>query len=194
MGNGWYSSSPSSSACNSAVVSVPSTVAMEKGWWSLSLFRWRAWASRRERCIQLLEVVFWGLHRGWALDSLTFGAAFEYDKAEHNVVEMTLADYHSCSAANPIGVYSAGKDTIKIYRLSHRFFICGRAKDCQAGQKVNIRVPKAASSSLPPSVPPSHPPTVHPSPPASGSPALQHAGWSSALAAVICATVFFLVG
>lgn len=58
-----YSSSSSSSASCSPVVSVPSTVAMEKGWWSLSLFWWRAWASRRERCIelgtlQLLEVVF----------------------------------------------------------------------------------------------------------------------------------------
>ncbi|RWW82582.1 hypothetical protein BHE74_00008950 [Ensete ventricosum] len=63
-------------------------------------------------------------------------------------------------------------------------------EDCQAGQKVNIKVRKAASSSPPPSVPP----TVHPSPPASGSPAGQHAGWSSALAAVVCATVFFLVG
>ncbi|KAJ8485754.1 hypothetical protein OPV22_018239 [Ensete ventricosum] len=63
-------------------------------------------------------------------------------------------------------------------------------EDCQAGQKVNIKVRKAASSSPPPSVPP----TVHPSPPASGSPAGQHAGWPSALAAVVCATVFFLVG
>ncbi|XP_065002033.1 blue copper protein-like [Musa acuminata AAA Group] len=121
----------------------------------------------------------------------TTRSVFEYHKAEHNVVEITLADYQSCNAANPIGVYSTGKDTINIYRTSHRFFICGRAKDCQVGQTVNIRVPEAATSSPPPSVPPSHPPYA---PPASGSPASQHAGWSSALAAVVCATIFFLVG
>ncbi|RRT81708.1 hypothetical protein B296_00001882 [Ensete ventricosum] len=78
-------------------------------------------------------------HRTVAFDDTHYKHR-EVHVRSHNVVEVTLADDQSCNAANPIRVYSTGEDTtIKVYRLSVRFFICGRAKTARPVRRSTSR-------------------------------------------------------
>ncbi|XP_059300898.1 mavicyanin-like [Lycium ferocissimum] len=67
---------------------------------------------------------------------------FQYNQQLHNVVRVSLSDFHLCNAFNPIVTYSTGNDTITINGPGHFYYICGFKGHCQAGQKVDIRVPK----------------------------------------------------
>jgi hypothetical protein len=69
------------------------------------------------------------------------------------VLEVTKADYDSCSNSTPIATHTSGDDKIAIKRPGHRFFICGVPGHCAAGQKVNIRVLKPRSSDAPSKAP-----------------------------------------
>ncbi|GAB4840816.1 hypothetical protein Ancab_021577 [Ancistrocladus abbreviatus] len=87
---------------------------------------------------------------------------FQYNRNFHNVIQVTtLAAFKSCDASNPFAVYNSGDDTINIRRPGHYFYLCGFPGHCQAGQKVDIRVPKAP---WPPSPSPSAGPTSSLSP------------------------------
>ncbi|KZV17037.1 mavicyanin-like [Dorcoceras hygrometricum] len=66
---------------------------------------------------------------------------FSYDPQYHNVLEVSRSDFHSCDATAPISAYSTGNDSIQIRSSGHYFYICGFVGHCQAGQKVDIRVP-----------------------------------------------------
>ncbi|PAN44426.1 hypothetical protein PAHAL_9G042100 [Panicum hallii] len=78
---------------------------------------------------------------------------FTYPQGIHNVLEVTKADYDSCTNSTPIATHTSGDDKIAIKRPGHRFFICGVPGHCAAGQKVNIRVPKPRSSDAPSKAP-----------------------------------------
>ncbi|XP_016515757.1 mavicyanin-like [Nicotiana tabacum] len=67
---------------------------------------------------------------------------FQYNQQLHNVVRVSLSDFHSCNAGNPIVTYSSGNDSITIVGPGHYYYICGFRGHCQAGQKLDIRVPK----------------------------------------------------
>ncbi|GFP92294.1 mavicyanin [Phtheirospermum japonicum] len=82
---------------------------------------------------------------------------FEYDPRFHNVMQVSRSDFHSCNAAAPISTYATGNDSIVIHSPGHYYYICGFVGHCQAGQKVDIRVPK---SHRPASVPISSPAQV----------------------------------
>ena len=69
------------------------------------------------------------------------------------MLEVTKADYDSCSNSTPIATHTSGDDKIAIKRPGHRFFICGVPGHCAAGQKVNIRVLKPRSSDAPSKAP-----------------------------------------
>nr|XP_016447135.1 PREDICTED: mavicyanin-like [Nicotiana tabacum] len=68
---------------------------------------------------------------------------FQYNQQLHNVVRVSLSDFHSCNAGNPIATYSSGNYSITIVGPGHYYYICGFRGHCQAGQKLDIRVPKA---------------------------------------------------
>ncbi|THU49071.1 hypothetical protein C4D60_Mb06t05700 [Musa balbisiana] len=76
-------------------------------------------------------------------------AVFEYNNTYHNVLEVRREDYKACKAASPIATYTSGNDSIKLKRHGHHFFICGKPGHCEAGQKVDIRIPKPTSSAAP---------------------------------------------
>ncbi|CAH9112397.1 unnamed protein product [Cuscuta europaea] len=68
--------------------------------------------------------------------------SFEYNPHEHNVLRVSREDYHSCKTTSPIATYTSGNDSITIMGPGHYYYICGFEGHCQAGQKIDIRVPK----------------------------------------------------
>ncbi|XP_060180306.1 chemocyanin-like [Lycium barbarum] len=91
---------------------------------------------------------------------------FEYNKTQNNVLRVSLPDYHSCNAGNPITSYSSGNDSITIKGPGHYYYICGFPGHCQAGQKLDVRVLKVSK----PTDSPSGRPSPIPSPSSSPSP------------------------
>ncbi|CAL9092067.1 mavicyanin-like [Musa acuminata AAA Group] len=91
-------------------------------------------------------------YTAWAI-SKTFHkgdtVVFEYNNTYHNVLEVRRENYKACNAASPIATYTSGNDSIKLKRHGHHFFICGKPGHCEAGQKVDIRIPKPTSSAAP---------------------------------------------
>ncbi|KAI5649116.1 hypothetical protein M9H77_35121 [Catharanthus roseus] len=81
---------------------------------------------------------------------------FQYNPQFHNVMQVTHPEYKACNATSPIATHTTGNDSIIITNHGHHFFLCGVPGHCQAGQKVDINVPR------PPSVAPS--PSVVPNP------------------------------
>ncbi|KAI4345614.1 hypothetical protein L6164_012716 [Bauhinia variegata] len=74
---------------------------------------------------------------------------FEYNSQFHNVMRVTHEMYKSCNATSPIATFTTGNDSIKITNYGHHFFFCGVPGHCQAGQKVDINVPRPSSSRAP---------------------------------------------
>ncbi|KAI9115092.1 hypothetical protein K1719_014105 [Acacia pycnantha] len=72
---------------------------------------------------------------------------FEYNSQFHNVMRVTHEMYKSCNASSPLATFSTGNDTIVIQNHGHHFFFCGVPGHCQAGQKVDINVPKVSATS-----------------------------------------------
>lgn len=67
---------------------------------------------------------------------------FEYDPKAHSVLEVSRSKFHGCDTTSPLTTYSTGNDTVKLKNAGHFYYICGFPGHCQAGQKVDIRVPK----------------------------------------------------
>lgn len=84
-------------------------------------------------------------------------AVFVYNNNFHNVMEVSKADYKACNATSPLSTHKSGNDSFVIKRAGHHFFICGIPGHCAIGQKVDIRVPKVASSTAPSATPTTSP-------------------------------------
>ncbi|KAL2507744.1 Phytocyanin domain-containing protein [Forsythia ovata] len=82
---------------------------------------------------------------------------FNYDAQFHNVLQVTLPEFHSCNSSSPIVTYSSGNDSITVTSPGHYYYICGFVGHCEAGQKVDIRVPKSLQpTAIPIAAPPGH--------------------------------------
>lgn len=64
-------------------------------------------------------------------------AVFQYPP-NHDVVEVTKADYDSCQQTNPIQSYNDGATSIPLTSTGKRYFICGIIGHCSQGMKVEI--------------------------------------------------------
>nr|AFK47720.1 unknown [Medicago truncatula] len=62
---------------------------------------------------------------------------FQYPP-NHDVVEVTKADYDSCQQTNPIQSYNDGATSIPLTSTGKRYFICGTIGHCSQGMKVEI--------------------------------------------------------
>lgn len=102
---------------------------------------------------------------------MRWNSDFEYDAGEHNVVRVTHKDFKSCSASNSTLIRHTGSDDIVIKKPGHLYFICSVPGHCQAGQKVDIRVPPNCDipSQSPSPSSPSYPPSVAPPPKSTAS-------------------------
>ncbi|XAR71035.1 hypothetical protein NMG60_11028115 [Bertholletia excelsa] len=126
----------------------PSTAALYKvgdsvGWTSTANFDYKAWSAAKT------------FHVG---DTIVF----EYNKDFHNVVRVTHMNFNACNATAPYMKWSSGNDSFTIRRGGHYYFICSVPGHCEAGQRVDVRVPRNATNSSPPTSAP--PPPSAPSP------------------------------
>ncbi|KAK4484851.1 hypothetical protein RD792_007451 [Penstemon davidsonii] len=111
-------------------------------------------------------------YQTWA-SSITFlvgdNLIFQHS-LNHDVTEVSKADFESCSANNPLRApLNGGTTTIPLTTPGSRYFICGTAGHCPTGMKVQIDTIAPPPPTIPPPVPrppPAIPPTVTPPPPA----------------------------
>ncbi|MCL7050069.1 hypothetical protein MKW94_014491 [Papaver nudicaule] len=106
----------------------------------------------------------------WA-SSMTFHVGdtirFIYDRDVHNVVQVSLEDYISCTARAPLDTFKTGNDSIRITgEYDHYYFISGIPGHCDMGLKFDFEVAGVTGQA-----PATSPPRTHPSPPAPTSPA-----------------------
>ncbi|KAK8698660.1 hypothetical protein V6N13_114771 [Hibiscus sabdariffa] len=100
---------------------------------------------------------------------------FQYTP-NHNVLEVSKADYDSCQTSSPLKTYSDGNTLVPLTSPGKRYFTCGTLGHCSQGMKIEINT-LATSPSIPPSASPA--PKTSPSPAktpqsASGSPSSLH--------------------
>ncbi|KAF7019416.1 hypothetical protein CFC21_032592 [Triticum aestivum] len=77
---------------------------------------------------------------------------FKYSPQAHDVLEVSKADYDSCSAASTIATLNSGNDVVSLTATGTRYFLCGYPGHCAGGMKVKIDVvPRSSSSSPAPS-------------------------------------------
>ncbi|XAR55414.1 hypothetical protein NMG60_11035479 [Bertholletia excelsa] len=101
---------------------------------------------------------------------------FQYS-ANHDVMEVSKADYDSCTTTKPIKMYTGGNTVIALSSPGKRYFTCGTLGHCSQGMKVEIDT-LAVASAPPPKANPSAaskpptatPPTTSPSAPPTDSP------------------------
>ena len=74
---------------------------------------------------------------------------FKYSPQAHDVLEVSKADYDSCSTANPVTTFNSGNDVVTLTATGTRYFICGFPGHCAGGMKVKIDVIPGSSSSAP---------------------------------------------
>ncbi|XP_054792594.1 uclacyanin 1-like [Prosopis cineraria] len=79
---------------------------------------------------------------------------FQYPP-NHDVVEVTKADYDSCQTTNPIQSYNDGDTTIPLTSPGKRYFICATLGHCGQGMKIEIDTLAGATSSTSPTESPS---------------------------------------
>jgi Plastocyanin-like domain len=105
---------------------------------------------------------------------INFYSVFSYSPSQHDVLEVTQANFDSCSASNPISTHNDGNTAITLSAVGTRYFICGFSGHCSAGQKVQINVVSGSSTSPAPSsggpTPPFTPGSTSPAPGASSTP------------------------
>lgn len=70
---------------------------------------------------------------------------FHYNPASHNVMQVDLAGFRSCNMTKPLKIYQSGNDSFTIQARGHYFFICSFPGHCEAGQKLDVRVPRKYS-------------------------------------------------
>ncbi|XP_072995323.1 stellacyanin-like [Typha latifolia] len=122
-------------------------------------------------------------YKNW-VSSITFLTGdfliFKYSSSQHDVLEVTMSNYGSCTTSNPISTDASGNTVVALTAPGTRYFICGIPGHCTSGMKVQIDVsaksapatPPTSGSSPPPPSPTATPPSQPNSPPSGVSPAL----------------------
>ncbi|XWS39554.1 hypothetical protein CRYUN_Cryun18bG0065500 [Craigia yunnanensis] len=98
---------------------------------------------------------------------------FQYTP-NHDVLEVTKADYDSCQTSSPIQTYNDGNTIIPLSSPGKRYFICGTLGHCSQGMQIEI---DTLATSTPPSSSPA--PKSSPSPATSPAPSASPAPNSS---------------
>ncbi|KAJ7515826.1 hypothetical protein O6H91_22G029500 [Diphasiastrum complanatum] len=89
---------------------------------------------------------------------------FVYDTTLHSVLEVTAANYASCTTSNPITSHTDGNDFITITK-PQQFFICGTLGHCGFGMHVAVAASAPIIVSPPPPKPAATPPPLPVTPP-----------------------------
>ncbi|BBN00813.1 hypothetical protein MPTK1_2g02330 [Marchantia polymorpha subsp. ruderalis] len=80
---------------------------------------------------------------------------FRYDRTQHSVLRVTPQAYDSCNFTSPLETYEHDDAVldVELEDAQMYYFICGVSGHCQAGQKFNVEVTKAAAAALTYSIP-----------------------------------------
>ncbi|XP_074574733.1 mavicyanin-like [Curcuma longa] len=74
---------------------------------------------------------------------------FNFMNSQHDVVEVPMASFNSCSTANQIGsTYRTSPASLPVATAGVHYYICGFSGHCQAGQRLAVTV--TSSSACPP--------------------------------------------
>jgi hypothetical protein len=77
----------------------------------------------------------------WRVSLSSTNAVFRYPRSTHNVLEVSKADYDSCSGSRPLAMFQTGGDTIPLPAGGvTRYFICGVQGHCNRGMKLAVKV------------------------------------------------------
>jgi hypothetical protein len=72
---------------------------------------------------------------------------FTYSPSQHDVLEVTQANFDSCTTSSPISTHNDGNTAITLSAVETRYFICGFSGHCTGGMKVQINAVSASSTS-----------------------------------------------
>ncbi|XP_014516200.1 umecyanin-like [Vigna radiata var. radiata] len=90
-------------------------------------------------------------YQSWVSDN-TFAVGdilhFDFQTAQHNVVEVPEQSYTSCTSANPIRTYTTGPVNVTLNTAGQHYYICSIGQHCTRGQRLAVNV---SGSGLPPS-------------------------------------------
>ncbi|GMJ03382.1 hypothetical protein HRI_004007400 [Hibiscus trionum] len=87
--------------------------------------------------------------------------------SNHDVLEVTEANYDSCSTGSPTATHTGGNTVVALSAPGKRYFICGTAGHCQQGMKIEVDTKASAGST--PDVPSAESPGSSPPPPPASS-------------------------
>ncbi|KAM0869874.1 hypothetical protein ACQ4PT_040385 [Festuca glaucescens] len=92
---------------------------------------------------------------------------FKYSAQAHDVLEVSKADYDSCSAGSPITTLKTGNDEVALNATGTRYFICGITGHCATTGtgRMKIAIDVVEGSSPSPPAPASGPGTSDSPPP-----------------------------
>ncbi|PON54735.1 Blue (type 1) copper protein, binding site [Trema orientale] len=93
---------------------------------------------------------------------------FNFVSTQHNVAEVTKANYDACNGASPISIQTSSPVNITLQKAGEHYYICTVGSHCSAGQKLDINVTGASSPAPQPSSPS---PSSSPSPVPARAPA-----------------------
>ncbi|XP_058113512.1 blue copper protein-like [Magnolia sinica] len=89
--------------------------------------------------------------------------SFAFTAQQHDVAEVTKAEYDACTSTNPIGsILTTSPANVTLNTTGSHYYICAVSGHCAAGQKLTVNV--IPSSTTAPSSPPVVPPTPPPAP------------------------------
>ncbi|KAL6006268.1 hypothetical protein ACLOJK_040314 [Asimina triloba] len=75
---------------------------------------------------------------------------FNFNAGDHDVVEVSKAEFDACTASNPIGdVIRSSPASITLDRPGSHYFICTFPQHCAAGQKLAVDVVAATDNNTP---------------------------------------------
>ncbi|XP_059290374.1 blue copper protein-like [Lycium ferocissimum] len=84
---------------------------------------------------------------------------FNYNPQLHNVRQVDINDYNSCTDNNPIASYNSGSDSVTLETAGEYYFLSGVPRDCAAGLKFHLNIAAATTTTPTTPVTPSTPTT-----------------------------------
>ncbi|MCD7455353.1 hypothetical protein HAX54_027927 [Datura stramonium] len=65
---------------------------------------------------------------------------FNYNPQLHNVRQVDIKDYNSCTDNNPIASFNSGSDSITLDIPGDYYFLCGVPGHCASGLKFHLKI------------------------------------------------------